>query len=137
MPSPHLLRLLRHISQPSRQKPRPNAPHLHPILLQLVIPVQHQHIQRRLAAAVSDRLKLDVLGPAGRLRRRGEVRHACLRHLGETGHEDQAGVGGFEQEGHEGPGQDVRAGYVDIVGLVEALAERDVAGDEFEVKGGS
>ncbi len=56
--------------------------------------------------------------------------------MGETGHEDQAGVGRLEQKRHECPGHDLRAGNVHVVGLDEAVAERDFAGDEFEVEGG-
>ena len=56
--------------------------------------------------------------------------------MGETGHEEQAGIGRFEQERHERPSHDLRAGDVDVVGLVEAVAERDFAGDEFDVEGG-
>ena len=56
--------------------------------------------------------------------------------MGETGHEDQAGVGRLEQKRHECPGHDLRAGNIHVVGLVEAVAERDFAGEEFDVEGG-
>lgn len=137
MPTPHLHSLLTHVSQVRGQEAGPNTPNLDPILLQLVVPVQHQHVESRLAAAVSDRLEVHLLGPAGRLRRGGEVRFRCLGHVRETGHEEQARVGRLEQKRHECPSHDMGAGDVDVVGLVEAVAERDFAGDEFYVEGGA
>ena len=134
MPTPHLLRFLPHIPQVSSKAPRPDTPDFDPILLQFVVPVQHQHVESRLAAAVTNRLEIDLLGPAGRLRRRGEIRLACLGLIGKTGHEDQAGIGGLEQKGHECPGHDLRAGNVHVVGLGEAIAERDSAGEKFDIE---
>jgi hypothetical protein len=93
MPSPHLLYLLRIVSQIRSQEPGRDTPDLHPILLQLMVPVQHHHVECCLAAAVSNRLKVYLLRPSSWLRRRGEIRLACLRDSRETGHEDQAGVG--------------------------------------------
>ena len=93
MPGPHLLRLLPHIPQPRSQEPRTDAENLDSILLQLVIPVDHHHVERRLAAAVRNRFEVYLLGPPGRLRRRGEVVLARRRDLGETGHEQEAGFG--------------------------------------------
>ncbi len=136
MPSPHLLRQLGHAPQIRSQEAGPDAPDLDPILLQLVVPVQHQHVERRLAAAVANRVEVHLLGPPGRLRRRGEVGLACLREVRETGDEDQAGVGRLEQERHEGPGHDVCAGDVHVVGSREAVAEGSFAGEEFEIEGG-
>ena len=136
MASPHLHCFLPHITKVCSKEPGRDTPDLDPILLQLVVPVQHQHVKSRLAAAVTNRLELDLLGPAGRLRRRGEISLACLYLVGETGHEDQAGVGGLEHEGHECPGHDMRASNVHVVGLGEAVAERGSAGDEFEVESG-
>ena len=136
MRTPHLLGLLRHVSQVRGQEAGPDTPDLDAVRLQLVVPVQHQHVEGRLAAAVSDGLEAHLLGPAGRLRRGGEVRLRCLGHVGETGHEEQAGVGRLEQERHECPSHDLGADDVDVIGLVEAVAERDFAGDEFKVEGG-
>ena len=56
--------------------------------------------------------------------------------MGKTGHEDQAGVGRLEQKRHECPGHDLRVGNVHVVSLGEAVAERDFAGDEFDIEGG-
>lgn len=56
--------------------------------------------------------------------------------MGQTGHEDQTGVDRLEQKRHECLGHDLRAGKVHVVGLVEAVAERDFTGEEFEVEGG-
>ena len=137
MPSPNRLGLLRYMSQIRSQEARSHAPDLDPIRFQLVVPVQHHHVQRRFAAAVPDSFKVDFLRPAGGLGRRREVGLAGLRHLGEAGHEDETRVGGFEQEGHECPGEDVSAGDVDIVGFSEGVAERDFAGEEGRVEGGS
>ena len=137
MPAPQLLRLLRNMPQIRRQETRPDGPDLDAILLQLVIPIQHHHIKRRLAAAIADGLKVDFLRPAGGLRRGGEILLARHGHVGEAGHEDEAGVGRLEQEGHEGPGHDLRAGDVHVVGLVKAVAQGGLAGDEFDVKSGA
>ena len=136
MTSPHLLHLLRHVSQIRGQEPGPDTPDLHPILLQLVVPVHHHHVECRLAAAVCNRLEIHLLGPPGRLRRRREVRLACQRDLGESGHEDQPWIGRLEQKRHERPGHDLSARNVHVVGLVEAVTQRDLADEEFEVEGG-
>ena len=101
-----------------------------------VVPVQHHHVECRLAAVVYYRLKIHLLGPPGRLRRRGEVRLARQRDVGEAGHEGQAGVGRLEQKRHECPAYHLRASNVHVVGLGEAVAERDFADDEFNVEGG-
>lgn len=136
MPTAHLLHLGPHVAQIRRQEPRPHAPDPDPVRLELVVPVEHEHVERRLAAAVRDGLEVDRLGPPGRLRRRGEVGPARLGDAGEAGDEDQTGVGRREQERHEGPRQDLRAGDVDVIGFGEAVAEGHPAGDEFRVEGG-
>ena len=100
-----------------------------------MIPVQHQHVQRRLAAAVANRFEVQFLRPTRREGRGGEVRFGGLCDVGEAGDEDEARVGGLEEQGHECPGEDVGAGDVDVVGLREAGAEGDFAGEEFDVEG--
>lgn len=74
----HFLHLLSHPTQIRRQNSRFHTPDFYPIRLELVVPVQHEHVQSSLAAAVSDGLKLDLLRPARWLRRGGEV---CLTGL--------------------------------------------------------
>jgi len=111
---PHLNRHFPDTTQIRRQKARPNSPNHHPILFQLKTPIQHQHIQRHLATTVPDRLELDFLRPAGRLRRRREVVLCCDGDLGEAGYEYEAwrtGCGrgwgvrfGGEKEGDESVG---------------------------------
>lgn len=136
MPTSHLLRFLPHIPQVCSKAPRPDTPDFDPILLQLVVPVQHQHVKSRLAAAIPNRFEVDLLGPASRLRRRGEICLACQCLVGKTGHKDQAGIGGLEQKRHECPGHDLRAGNVHVVGLGETVAERDPAGEKFNIESG-
>ena len=101
-----------------------------------MVPVQHQHVECRFAATISNRLEAYLLGPPCRLRRRGEVLLACLVDAGQTGHKDQARVVRFQQKRHKCPGHDVRASDVHVVGLGEAVAKRDIAPEEFDVEGG-
>lgn len=136
MPTSHLFHLLLHVAQIRRQEPGPHAPDTDPVRLELVVPVEHEHVERRLAAAVRDGLEVDRFGPPGRLRRRGEVGLARLDDAREAGHEDETSVGRREQERHERPRQDLRAGDVHVIGLGEAVAEGHPAGDEFGVEGG-
>ena len=124
----HFLRLLRNVSQVRGQEPGRHSPDLDPVLLQLVIPVQHEHVECRLTAAVPNRLEIHLLGPPSRLRRRGEVLLACERQVGETCDEDQAGVSRLEQERHEGPGHDMGAGNVHVVCFCKAVPKRGSAG---------
>ena len=55
----------------------------------------------------------------------------------ETSDEEQTRIGRLQQKRHELPRRDVRASHVGVVGFVEALAQRDVARNKFQIKGGS
>ena len=121
MLQPHLLCHLPEPAQIRLQHARPNTPHLDPVRLQLVVPIQHQHIQCRLAATISDSFEVELgLGPARGLGWRGKVLLTSLVDGGEAGDEDEARVGGLEEKGDEGVGQNVRASDVDVVGFGEA-----------------
>ena len=98
MLKPPLLRRVSHSTQVRLQHPRSNTPNLHPIGLQLVLPIQHEHIECALAATVRNGLEICFwFGPASWLWRRGEVLLAGLGDAGEAGDEDEAGVGGLEE----------------------------------------
>lgn len=102
VPEPHLrLRLGREVAEAGVQHARADGPGLDAVGLELVAPVQHQHVERRLAAAVADGLEVDPLRPAGGLRRRREVRLGRLRDVRQAGHEDQPRLGRPEQQRHE------------------------------------
>jgi hypothetical protein len=102
-----------------------------------MIPVQHQHIQRRLAATVRYGFKIHFLGPSCWLGWSGKEFFACHCYLGEPGYKNEARVGGFEEEGDECVCHDVGAGEVDIVGFIERVAEGDFAAGEFTLECGS
>ena len=104
MPTPHLHRQVPPPPQIRRQPPRPHTPNLDPITLQLMIPIQHQHIQRRLTTSVSNSFEIDLFRPAGGEGRGGEVGFCGFGLVGETGDEDEAGGGGEEEERGEGVG---------------------------------
>lgn len=132
----HLLELvLALIPQPRDAEAGADAEDLDAVLLELELPIDHEHAQRSLAAAVADGLELDLLGPAGGLGRRREVALGSGSQLRETSDEDDARIGGLEQQRHKGPGHDVRAGYVDVVGAGEGLAETGLAELVVIVKG--
>ena len=104
MPTPYLLRLLPHISQIRRQKPRSYTLYLDPISLQLVIPIHYQYVQRHLAASVSDYFEVELLGIPRGERGCGEIVLGGFCDIGEASYEDQAGIWRFEKEGHKGVG---------------------------------
>lgn len=116
---------------------RTDAKNLDTIFLELVVPVQHQHAHGRLAAAISNCLEADLLGPACWLWRRREVGLGCLGHLRQAGKEEDAGVCGLEQQGDECPGYHVGARDVDIIGSVEALSQRCLALQKLTVETGA
>ena len=100
-----------------------------------MIPIQHHHVERHFTAAIADRFKVDLLGPSGGLCRGREIGFACASHVGETGNEDQSGVGRLQEKGHECPGQNLGACHVDVICPSEALAQGGFALNEFNVEG--
>jgi hypothetical protein len=124
MPQPHLFSHLPRPSQIRLHHPRTNTPDFDPVSLELVVIIQHQHIQRRFAAPVPNGFEGDLLRPPGRLRRGGGVvAAACPVDSGESGYEEESWVCRFEQERNECPGRDVGPGHVHVVSGVEAVAE--------------
>ena len=115
-----------------------HSPDLDPVVLQLVIPIQHQHVHRRLATPVPDRLeRLLLLRPSLRPLGRREVFLRCRGLVGESRDEDEPRIARRrgQEEGGECVGEHVRAGDVDVVGFGEGLAERDPGVDVLEVEG--
>lgn len=104
---------------------------------ELVVPVQHEHAHRRLAAAVPDRFEADVLGPACWLRWCREVAPGRGRHLRQACDNEDAGATGIQEEGHEFPCHDVCSRHIDVVGLVEAVPQRHFALDKVVVNSGA
>ncbi len=69
--------------------------------------------------------------------RSGKVLFPSLVDSREAGDEEEARVGGLEEKGNESMGQNVSASDIDVVGLGEAGAERDIASEVLNVKGGT
>ena len=108
--------LLPHACQPGGQEARTHAPHFDAIVAQNAGPLPHQHVESRLRAPIRRHgVSAIILGPSGV---RSGVDAACVRLVEDfrfgqgrrsRGHEDEAGVGGFEEEGHGERGEDVGA----------------------------
>ena len=136
MASTHLLHQLRIATKIRRKQARSNAKDLDTILRHLVMPVQHEHVQCDLAASVPDHLKVGLLRPASLRGRSGKVvLLGCPSHLRQARHEDQAWIAGLQEQWHEGVAQNMGACDVHVVGLVEAVAKRDVTLDVLDVEG--
>nr|POF02611.1 hypothetical protein CFP56_58243 [Quercus suber] len=121
----HLSGALRIAAEVCRDEAWPNAPDLDAVGLQAKRPIEGEHVERDLGAAVADRLEGGGgLGPAGGLRL-GRVALAAVEggDLRQPGDEEQARVRGPQEQRHEGVGREVRAGDVDVVGAVEAVAQ--------------
>lgn len=87
------------------------------IILQPMVPIQHKHIQCRLATSVPNRLKvLLCLRPASRKVDGREVLLASLDLVCQASDEDEARVGGLQEERHQCVGEDVCAGNICVVG---------------------
>lgn len=124
-------------TQPGGKHTRADGPDLDVVLFQLVVPVEHEHVQGDLAASVGNGLKVDLLGPAGGQGRRREIRRGGLIDGGQARDKDEARVRRLQQQRHHGVGQDVGAGHVDVVGLGEGLSQRDPTGLLMPVEGGA
>jgi hypothetical protein len=118
-------------SSPSSQNPVAQNPglteHYDPVCLQLVVPIQHQHAQCRIAAAIRNCFEVDLLRSACWLQRCLKRSLGCLGHLRKTRKEDQTKIGRHEQKWIECSRHVVGAWNVQIVGFVEALSQRHVA----------
>lgn len=105
-----------------REEPGADAPHLDAIHLQLVVIIQHQHIERGLGAAVPDRLELlHLLGPAALQRPQREILPRGLLEGIESRDKDEPWVAGLQEQRHERPRHYVRTSHVDIIRAGEAL----------------
>lgn len=124
---PQLIRTRR--TQPRRQKPGTDTPHLHAVVLQDPIPIQHHHVQRGLGAPVRDECRRLRLRPAGwRVEVSWRVGVGGAGEGAEPGRDEhEAWVGGGEEERYEGRGHDVGAGDVDVVAGVPTLAHGELA----------
>lgn len=141
-PRAHLPRLLPETPQIRLQHPRPNPPHLNPIRFQLMIPVQHDDVERRLGGAVADRFHVGPrFGPGAGGGEEGGRRGPGVGgeggDHGEAGDEDEAWGWLLEEERHEDVGGDVGAGDVDVVGEVEGGAEGALVAEVGDVEVGA
>lgn len=116
------------VAEPRDAEARADAEDADAVLAELPAPVEHEHAQRRLGAAVADRLKGHRLGPAGGHGARGEeVLGRGQRQLREARDEEDARVGRGQKQRHKVPGHDVRARHVGVVGPGEGGAEGELA----------
>nr|POE77348.1 hypothetical protein CFP56_08995 [Quercus suber] len=125
VPGAHLSGAFRIAAEVCRDEARPNAPDLDAVGLQAKRPIEGEHVERDLGAAVADRLEGGGgLGPAGGLRL-GRRALAAVEggDLRQPGDEEQARVRGPQEQRHEGVGREVRAADIDVVGAVEAVAQ--------------
>lgn len=122
----HLLELLRHATQVRSQEARADAKRLDAVIMQEPVPVEHHHVERRLAALVAQVGSYVLLGPSGlRLGRPWRVEALGMsRERGQArGDEDEAGGRGLDEKRDEFGRHDVSSGDVDVVCLVEDGAD--------------
>lgn len=90
MSTAHLNCVLPRIAQTCSKKSGTLSPQFDPILFQLAVPVQHQHVECHLAATVSNGLEVNLLGLSGWLSWRWEILHGCLVDVREAGYKDES-----------------------------------------------
>lgn len=88
MSTTHLPNLLSQTTQARRQKSWSSTPDLHPIRLELMIPIQHQDIQCRLTTPIPNGLEINLFRPTRRQPRCREVRFSSLGDMGQTRYEN-------------------------------------------------
>lgn len=120
------LELLRHTTQVRGQEARADAKRLDAVLKQQPVPVEHHHVERRLAALVAQVGSHVLLGPSGlRLGRPGRAEALGVgREGGQAGRdEDETRGGGLDEQRGEFGRHHVSSGDVDVVCLVENGAD--------------
>ena len=134
----HLRNLILHVAKIGGEEAGADTEDFDAISLELVVPVNHKHVEGGLGAAVSDGLEIDLLWPASLERWSWEVGALVGDgHVGKAGDEEEAWLRALEEKWHEFVAGHVCAGNVGVVGFVEGVTEAHFALDPFHVEGGA